>query len=759
MFFFKKCHSRGLLCFLGSLALLCAACDHDKRGTQWADYGGGGDQSKYVEVKDITKSNVHQLKIAWQYDTGDENPYQFNPIIVDTFMYVFAKDNALIALHAATGKELWVHTGLSGLARRGINYWESKDRKDRRLLFQMNDCLQAIDAVTGKSILAFGKDGLVDLKEGLDRDPKTVSRIQSGSPGVVFENLLLLGSSTGEDYFSVPGFLRAYDVISGKLVWTFHTIPRPGEFGYDTWPKDAYKYAGGVNTWGEISVDTDRGIAYFPLGSPTYDYYGGDRAGSNLYGNCLLALDARTGKRIWHYQLVHHDLWDYDLSAAPQLVTVDHDGKPIDAVAIATKHGFLFAFNRVTGESLWPIEERPVPPSELPGEQAWPTQPFPTVLPPFARQGMTSADLTPFFLKEEDRALWKKKIDSMQTGLFTPLSAKKATVTLPGAVGGANWGATAANPKKGMVYVRSIDWPSFYGKMFRKEMPKDPQKTAAVQLVDGQSLYLQNCMACHGADKKGAVGPPLLNLGARVEFSSFKQIVTGGKGEMPSFHQMDENALKKLYQYLAEGSGGFDKPSASAPKGPVVASGGAPGGQESRKATGVRRIPDFGVAYPETADAPTFRYFVPPGYGLDYPYLISPPWSSIVAYDLNSGTIKWKVPVGEDLMAKQEGGDRTGVPRAQRNGMIVTSSGIIFCTSKDAKIYAFDADDGKVLWVGQLPTGTEGLPSIYEVNGRHYLVVCAAVPVKWSVDKAAAEGQEEKVNPQGQYVVFSLPNG
>ena len=342
------------------------------------------------------------------YPTSDTLNYQFNPIIVDNVMYVLAKNNSLVALNATTGEEIWIHANLRGIARRGVNYWESADRKDRRLLVQMNNFLQAIDAQTGKSILTFGDKGLVDLKVGLGRDGSNV-RAQSSTPGKIFENLIMLGSSVGEGYLSPPGHLRAFDVVTGKLVWTFHTIPQPGEFGYDTWPKDAYKYAGGANTWGEISVDAQRGIAYFPTGSPTYDYYGADRIGANLFGNCLLALDARTGKRLWHFQAVHHDLWDYDLTAAPQLITVSRNGRTIDAVAQATKHGFMFVFDRVTGEPVFPIEERPVPKSDVPGEQAWPTQPFPTVLPPFARQTMTENDITPYFLsagraRDVDRA-------------------------------------------------------------------------------------------------------------------------------------------------------------------------------------------------------------------------------------------------------------------------------------------------------------------------------------------------------------------
>ncbi len=459
------------------------------RHVGWVDYGGGADSAKFAAVDQITKANVATLRVAWSYPTGDNAVYSFNPLVVDQVMYVMAKNNSLVALDAATGKEIWIHENLRGIARRGINYWESADRSDRRLLFQMNNNLQAIDARTGQSILTFGTNGLVDLRDGLGRDPATIGRVQSNTPGKIFENLILLGSSPGEGYLSPPGHVRAYDVVSGKLVWTFHTIPQPGEFGYETWPKDAYKYVGGANTWGEISVDAQRGIAYFPTGSPTYDYYGADRLGANLFGNCLLALDARTGKRLWHFQTVHHDLWDYDLTAAPQLVTVQRNGKAVDAVAQAGKHGFLFVFDRVTGEPLWPIEERPVPKSEMPGEEAWPTQPFPTVVQPFNRQSMTEADLTPYLLTEAERVQWKERLTKARKGQFLPPSTEE-TVAMPGAVGGANFGNTAAFPSRGLVFVMSQDFPSFYKLATTPPNQGGPRPPAsAAGAARGHTLY------------------------------------------------------------------------------------------------------------------------------------------------------------------------------------------------------------------------------------------------------------------------------
>ncbi len=759
-----------MLFFFASPVILVSGCDPEAGNGSWKDYGGGPDQSKFVQAEDVNKNTVEKLQVAWSYPTEDSRVYQWNPIIVDTFMYVLAKNSSLVALNARTGREIWIHTNLRGITGRGINYWESKDRKDRRLLFQMNNYLQAIDALTGKSILSFGNKGLVDLKEGMDVDPKIIARAQSSTPGTIFENILLLGSSPGESYVSTPGHCRAYDVITGKLIWVFHTVPHPGEYGYDTWPKDAYKYIGGVNTWGEITVDEKRGIAYFPLGSPTYDYYGADRIGRNLFGNCLVALDARTGKRLWHFQTVHHDLWDYDLAAAPQLITVDHDGKKVDAVAVAGKNGFLYVFDRVNGEPLWPIEEKPVMASEIPGEQSWPTQPFPTVVPPFNRQKITSADLDPFFLSDSERVEWKTRLDTVPTGLFVPVSTKRETFTIPGAVGGANWGSTASIPEKGIVFVRSIDYPSVYGKVIKRTPPSKEEEESMKEMASGQSIYMTTCMACHGFDRRGGTGPELLTMKSKFNVKDFQLLMNTGKGEMPAFAGLNETDIKNLYNYITTTPGGgrsrFGGPvRALKITGPVVDSGGAPGGLDPRPVSGGfgRFGLGYGTPYPEGVDAPADRYFIPPGWGLSYPYIISPPWSTITAYDLNTGSIKWKVPIGTDEEAAKQGGKNTGVLRAQRQSMVVTSSGVLFCTGKDGKIYAFDVDNGNELWSYKLPTGTEGIPSMYKVNGKHYLAVCATTPLRFgrSSDEDAAPGAAPAAgseNNKGSYIVFALPD-
>ena len=749
-----------------------------RASSHWEDYGGGPDSSKFVDLTQITPKNVAGLTVAWTYPVGDNNVYQFNPVVVGTTMYVLAHNQSLVALDATTGKELWIHAGLRGIARRGINYWESLDGKDRRLIFQINNNLQAIDAATGKSILTFGTNGLVDLKDGVGRDPALVGRVQSATPGKIFENLLLLGSAPGEGYVSAPGTLRAFDVITGKMVWAFHTVPHPGEEGYETWPKDAWKYVGGANTWGEISVDARRGIAYFPTGSPTYDYYGADRIGSNLYANSLIALDARTGKRKWHYQVVHHDLWDYDLTAAPQLVTVVHDGKPIDAVALAAKHGFLFVFDRVTGTPLWPIEERPIEKSTVPGEQTWPTQPFPTKPAPFARQQMTVDDLTPLFLTDAERASWTERLKKARSGLFAPLSTEHETIAVPGAVGGANWGNTAAYPAKGLVYVISQDFPSFY-KLSETPPNFNPPAAARANAPEqrGRGVYAQQCQACHGPDRAGSpTAPTLLGIDTRQKYDDFRQVVLVGRGHMPAFPSTNDETMREMWNFITDAAAapganpnappaagalpGAAGPAATAPAptpdGPVVATGGAPGGLDVRPGPGFR---PGGAPYPEGVDVPKSRYYT--GYGLGFPYIMKGRWAQITAYNLNTGAIKWQTPLGVDQMAAGLGATDTGVPRGgQRMGMIVTSTGLLFATAKDGHVRAFDAETGAVLWTGALPRGSEGIPAMYEINGRQYLVVCATTGLTWG--KASREGgpwtqADGEPNGPSAYVVFALP--
>ncbi len=719
----------------------------------WTEYGGGNDQSKYVDFKQITKKNVNQLQVAWTYSSNDNvASTKFNPIIVDNVMYVLAKNNSLVALDIGTGKEIWIHANLNLHSKRGINYWESKDRKDRRLIFNIGNTMQEIDATTGKSILTFGDHGAVDLTEGYGLDPATISNPASSSPAHVFEDVIILGSTTGEGYFSTPGDIRAYNVITGKQAWIFHTIPREGEFGYNTWPAKAYTYIGGVNTWGEFSVDAKRGIVYCPTGSPTYDYYGADREGQGLFGNCIIALNARTGKRIWHFQMVHHDMWDFDAVSAPQLITVTHNGKKVDAVAQATKQGFLYVFNRVTGKPLWPVKEIPVPQSKTPGEHSWPTQPFPTVVPPYNRQVITAKDINPLYSAGKRDSLLKR-LAAGKSGLYEPLSTEYETFTMPGANGGALHGNTASNPSKGIVYVSYQEAPSVYrlGKT-RPSALRVP--ISADETTRAQAIFADKCQTCHGADHNGGVGPSLVNLNNRVTYTEFETLLDNGRGRMPAFVHLGDQTVTDLYKFFSSpitargfgggggrGGRGFGGGAETTPEGPVVESGGVPVADKGR--TRVQR------GYPEGFPVPPVKYDMgasTTSYGLGFPDLLTIPWSGIAAYDLNTGKLKWNRALGNvDKFGKD-----TGSPKgSQHKGMLVTATGLVFATCNDGKIYAYDADNGKILWQYKLPREPDGLPAMYEYKGRQYLVICST---SGRTDKTKSDEETFR-----GYTVLALP--
>jgi quinoprotein glucose dehydrogenase len=698
----------------------------------WSDYAGGADSSRFFSSKQINKSNVASLSVAWSYPYGETGS---NPLIVRGTVYGRGRNGALVALDAKTGKEIWIHDGMNGMTARGMNYWESKDGKDRRLIFAMNDYLQEIDAATGKSILTFGTEGVVDMREGLGRE--SVARIQSGTPGRIFENLILLGSATGEGYMSPPGDLRAYNVLTGALVWQFHTIPHPGEFGYETWPPAAWKYIGGVNTWGEISLDEKRGIAYFPTGSPTYDYYGADRPGANLFSDCLLALDARTGKRLWHFQNVHHDLWDYDNNSAPQLLTIERNGKKQDVVAMAGKTGFLYVFDRVTGQPVWPIEERPVPKSTMEGEQAWPTQPFPTNPPPFSRQTFTEADINPHAaVSAKDREAFKERLSKARNdGMFTPISFID-TVQVPGNNGGSVWGSTAADPATGTMYVVSLDNPS----VLRLLEPGEGRGGAGGQ---GLTVYMRDCQACHGPTRAGTEnGPSLLSVPDRLDIEAIRATLSTGKGRMPAFPQLTSTEVDALATLLLTPSpaGRGSAFRTDLPPGPVVASGGpktrAPFGRGGRGP----------IPYPEGVEQ-TPQYVIN-AYGT-IGLMIKPPFTKLTRYDLNTGTIKWQVGLGDDARLVAEGITGTGVPQ-NRTSVLPTAGGLIFGLGGDGRVRAFDADTGSVLWTGAVRGAFRGSPSMYEIDGRQYLLVAA------SGDAGLAAGPIKPDLPTG-LIAFALP--
>jgi len=616
-----------------------------------------------------------------------------------------------------TGKEIWSHPVEAGeTVPRGINYCESKDRSDRRLLLTTNGYLEAIDSRTGVAIKSFGKDGRVDFGEAVARTNPTLT------PGHVFEDLILLGSATGETYGSSQGFLRAYNVVTGKVAWIFRTIPRPGDDGYETWPEAAFTYVGGANTWGGMSIDEKRGIAYFPTGSATADFYGADRIGANLFANCLLAIDARTGKQLWHFQLVHHDLWDYDSSpAAPVLMTVRHEGKMVDVVAIGTKTGFLYVFDRVTGTPLWPITERAVPKSDVPGEQTYPTQPFPSWPPPFARQKLTPDDLNPYLEPEELAKIREVLLASRNEGLFTPTSTRN-TVRFPGELGGNNWGGLAGDPETGTLYVRSIDAPTL---PILSQRPRVVRPEGGTPEQVGRSVYAEHCEICHGADRKGVTSPRELGQ------DRFRSVVRNGNGQMPPFAetQISPAQLDSLFAYLLN-------PSAGA----------APAGR------GRGPVPD--------PPAGQTRYYTPyntwnASNGLP---VISPPWSEIVAYNLGDGAIKWRIPFGTVPSLAAKGIKNTGSYHPTRNGLVVTAGGLLIAgTFSDRTLHIYDKDTGKILWEKPIESGPEGLPAVYEVAGREYIVFAARTgPIFDNVGRESTAWVPGKPEAQGYYV-FALP--
>ena len=719
----------------------------------WHDNLGGPSSSNYVDLDQINKSNVDQLEVAWTY------PYAaggFNPIVVDDTVYISGRNGSLIALDAATGKEIWIHEGLNGMTSRGINYWQSGDGKDRRLLFSINNFLQAIDARTGLSIPTFGLDGTVDLRSDLPRGEKM--GWNNNSPGKVWRNLLILGSTTGEAFISPPGDIRAYDVVTGKKIWQFHTIPRPGEFGYDTWPKDAYKYVGGANNWGSMSIDDERGIVYVPTGSATYDFYGADRLGQNLFANCLLALDARTGKRLWHFQTVHHDLWDYDNVSAPQLVTVRHDGRAVDAVAFAGKTGFLYVFDRVTGKPLWPIEERAVPKSDVPGERAWPTQPFPTRPAPFARLTFTVDDVNPWLGTPEEYAAMKERVAKARNlGVFTP-PALVDTISMPGNQGGSNWATTAANPRKGLVFVVNVNQVAILRLEDVKTRTVPEGRGGGNPLQVGYAAYQQHCSSCHGSNLQGGVAPGAASLVAvtdRMGEDAIKAIITGGRGLMRPVPGITDNEVPALIAYLA--TTGVNRPGRGPappppvfPPGPVVARGGAPLPPAPPRSLGPF-YPGLGgnagsYLYPtDVSRLPATRYMT------DYGVLASwtkPPYTTITAYDLNTGEIKWQVPNGDHLPTVAAGGPSNTGGLGARSGMVVISGGLVFEAGGDGKFRAYAEDTGKVLWFAPFVGSAPGVPVSYESKGRQYVAMIA------SYGGGAAPGAD--ATPASGMVAFAL---
>jgi len=681
-----------------------------KTGYQdWKVYGGGPESIRYSTLDQINRENVQKLQVAWTFDTGDVfegSEMQCNPVIVDGVLFATTPKLRVIALDAATGKQRWSFDPNDGakiphaVRNRGVTYWE--DGHDQRIFVSSRHYLYALDARTGALVTKFGDAGRIDLREGLGRDPPEIS-ISISTPGVIYQDLIILGGLMSEDLPSPPGDIRAYDVRTGKMRWSFHTIPHPGEFGYETWPKDAWKYSGSANNWAGMAVDEKRGLVFSPTGSAAFDFYGSNRVGDDLFANSLIALNAATGQRVWHFQAVKHDLWDRDFPAPPNLVTVKRDGKLVDAVAQITKAGVVFVFERATGKPLFPIEYREVQRSEVDGEVTASTQPFPLKPTPFARQMLTEDMLTRRTPEAHEAALAQfRKIRS--AGQFVPPSFE-GTVVFPGFDGGGEWGGAAFDPATGLLYVNANEMAWILRLV---ERPKTEGRTS------GRQLYLANCASCHRQDLHGSPPdfPSLVNIGNRYSEPEIRTITREGRGRMPAFAQLSRPEMHALVHFLLTGDDTAVEARTSASPWP------------------------FGLKY--TSDGYN-KFLDPDGYPA-----VEPPWGTLNAINLDTGEIAWKIPFGEfpELVAK--GIRNTG--SENYGGPVVTAGGLLFigATDHDRKFHAFDKATGKLLWETTLPAGGNATPATYEVDGRQFVVI-------------AAGGGKSKQPSGGSYVAFALP--
>lgn len=673
--------------------------------TNWPGYNGGDDANHFSDLSQINTGNVSQLKVAWEYASGgadtvkNTTQMQCNPVIIDGVMYGVSAGSQAFAVDAATGKEIWktdFKDQTFSMTSRGVTYWT--DGKVSRIFFAYGAFLYALDARTGEPVTTFGSQGKIHLIDGLQR-PGADEYVISNTPGVIYRNLLIVGTRVSESATALLGDIRAYDVRTGKKMWTFHTIPRPGEYGYNTWEKQNYRNLGGANNWMGMAIDQKRGIVYAPTGSAAFDFYGGNRKGDNLFANCLLALDARTGKRLWHFQTVHHDIWDRDIPAPPNLFTIVKDGRKTDVVSVLSKQGFTFVFDRVSGKPVFPIVERPFPASTIPGEKASPTQPIPMLPEPFTRQGFTAEDVNSF---AENRDALVAEVKKSVTGTpFTPLGHQR-TVFFPGTDGGAQWGGAAVD-EKGIMYVPAKENPVYSSLI---EAPKKEESTVS----SGKQLYLRYCGACHGANREGnedGTYPSLQKVKDKYDEAAMLQLLTKGRGMMPAFTQLKAAESKAIVAFI------------------------------SGRNTSVQTTTGKTLSQSPYLHTGYNRWYDSKGYPIS-----TPPWGTLTATNINTGKRLWQIPLGEYPELTAKGIPPTGTDNY--GGPAVTTGGLIFiAATKDQMFRAIDRQTGRILWQTALPAAGYASPSVYSVHGKQYVVI-------------ACGGGKLKTKSGDRYVAFGL---
>ena len=709
------------------LFLIASCTPSEKKFTSWENYGGNKENNHYSSLTEIDTNNVSQLQPAWIFNTGDadtakNSQIQCNPIIIDSVMYFTSPTLKLFAVHAGTGQKIWefnpdsmfrnnqfMHFVLNN--SRGVTYWTDR-KNDKRIFYVASSYLHCLDATNGHLVTSFGDSGLVDLHDDLGREVADLF-VTATSPGIIYKDLYILGSRVDEAAAAAPGHIRAFDVRTGKLRWIFHTIPQPGEAGYESWEDpEAYKHIGGANSWSGLTLDEKRGILFAPTGSASYDFYGGKRKGQNLFANCLLALDAETGKRKWHFQFIHHDLWDWDLPAPPVLVTIEKDGSKVDAVAQTTKHGMVWLFERETGRPIHPIHEIPVDTTtELIGEKVWPTQPMQTFIKPFVRQTFSANDINPY-LPDSSIAKLKEDLKGYRYGkMFLP-PGKKTAVEFPGFDGGAEWGGPSYDPQTGLLYVNANEMGWLVTMLDVKN------ELSTIKESYGQAgirLYQKYCISCHGIDRKGAGNfPALINLQERYRDADILSLLSTGRRMMPSFNYITKEEKEAITAIILESKQNqlkeFIRP--------------------AQPQDAYRSVPYVMAGYN--------KFLSPEGYPA-----ISPPWGTLTAINLNTGEHVWKTTLGEYPELKKKGIPPTGTENY--GGSVVTAGGLLFiAAARDSKIRAFNKYSGKKLWEYDLPSPGFATPSVYEVNGKQFLVI-------------ACGGGKLKTKSGDAYLAFALP--